>query len=43
LRNLQLHTPTHRLRNTELSPQHLHLHTVLRLTPLYKASLKRVG
>jgi hypothetical protein len=41
-RNLELHTPPHRLRNTELSPEHLHLHAILCVPPLYKTSLERV-
>jgi hypothetical protein len=32
--DLEFHTPSHRLRNAKLTPQHFHLHTVLRVAPL---------
>jgi hypothetical protein len=43
LRDLELHAPTHRLGDTELPPQHLHLQPVLGVAPLDKAGLERVG
>lgn len=42
-RNLEFHTPSYWLSDTELSSQHLHLQPVLRVTPLCEASLERVS